>query len=61
MSRAFTHLTAQKLIVVFLKMNKNSEEQTQNMTQTCNDSMLNNTNILYVFNPILTNVFAADL
>ncbi len=42
-------------------MNKNSEEQTQNMTQTCNDSMLNNTNILYVFNPILTNVFAADL
>ncbi len=43
-------------------MNKNSDMQLANMTQTCNNSMLNNTNILYLFNPnLLTNVFAADL
>ncbi len=43
-------------------MNKNYEMQTQNMMQTFNNSMLNNTNTLYVFNPILlTSVFAVDL
>ncbi len=44
------------------KIKANSEMLTQNMTQTCNNSMLHNTNILCVFNPILlTNVFAVDL
>ncbi len=40
-------------------MNKNSETQTQNMTQTCIIEYVKYTNILYVFNPIY--VFAADL
>ncbi len=40
----------------------NNEMHIQNMMQTCNNWMLININILYVFNPILlTNVFAADL
>jgi len=39
-------------------MNKSSEMQ----MQPCNNKMLNNTYILYVFNlNILTNVVAADL
>ncbi len=45
--------------IYFFSWTKQIQYSSEWATQSCN--MLNNTNILYVFNPILLTVFAADL